>query len=461
MHIGKHTGENPFICPECEYYFSVLCSLCFVYMHVFTIGGLFLILNRQACTECVYNALAYNIKKHTGENPFTCSECDYPSYDIHSFDFSESQYYLIGEVCFLCFICIHMRKIGSLFLITNRPVCTECVYYALVYMHIEKHTGETPFTCIECDYPTYIIQSFLYKLTDFKCTLFYCKTAISGLSKSINIKFDQCLLTEKKNTYQDVYVVSSLKCVFLVLATKHIKKHTREKLLSYYKYFYLLNTLKVNINRHIALECAAYICLVANCKFTEEKIHYGAVLVYCVSYILAIIHSEKHTGEKTPNCYGSAYLIITFKVNIYKYNALKCVWCKCLFTCHKLYKTIKNKTKHHRHTEVKSHYIVVFVHFLLGIHYHKNHGDKQQIIKDDGLRLNDICYDCSVGYYLGCFCNTCTSNYHLPFSCLICSDQGCLTTECISRFHCFHTLFYNINIYMHTILIYFISSFHA
>ncbi|XP_066295211.1 zinc finger protein 525-like [Branchiostoma lanceolatum] len=132
LHMRKHTGEKPYKCDQCDYSAARKFNLD---RHTAAkhIGK-----KRYRCEECGYRTsykthLSKHMTKHTDEKSYSCDQCDF-----------SSKWKLSLEN--------HMVKHTG-----EKPyMCGECGYRAAYRTHLTRHmrthTGVRPYKCDQCDF---------------------------------------------------------------------------------------------------------------------------------------------------------------------------------------------------------------------------------------------------------------------------------------------------------------------
>ncbi|UYV71655.1 hypothetical protein LAZ67_8004009 [Cordylochernes scorpioides] len=160
-HIRAHTGEKPQLCPHCDYRTNQSSNL---KTHIRTHTGE----KPQLCPHCDYRTnqsshLKRHIRSHTGEKPQLCPHCDYRTNESSNLKTHIRTH--TGEKPQLCPHCDyrtnqssnlkrHIRSHTS-----EKPqLCPHCDYRtnnsSNLKIHIRTHTGEKPHLCPHCDYRT-------------------------------------------------------------------------------------------------------------------------------------------------------------------------------------------------------------------------------------------------------------------------------------------------------------------
>ena len=126
-----HTGENPYSCSLCDYKSNHSSNLT---VHKRTHTGE----KPYSCSLCDYksktsNTLARHKRTHTGEKPYSCSLCDFKS--CQPGDLARHKRTHTGEKPYSCSLCdFKSCQPGDL------------------ASHKRTHTGDKPYSCSLCDY---------------------------------------------------------------------------------------------------------------------------------------------------------------------------------------------------------------------------------------------------------------------------------------------------------------------
>ncbi|XP_039299129.1 oocyte zinc finger protein XlCOF6-like [Nilaparvata lugens] len=261
--MRKHTGEKPFSCELCDFKCSDSYAL---KQHIRTHTGE----TPFSCEYCDYRCartsdLKKHIRTHTGETPFSCEYCDY-------------------KCALSCNLKRHIRKHTGETPLSCEYCDYKCGQSGTLKKHIRTHTGETPFSCEYCDYKcaqsgtlkahirTHTGETpFSCEYCDYKCALsFTLKRHIRTHTRETPFSCEFC----------------EYKCSLSSTLKRHIRTHTRETPFSCEFCDYkcaLSSTLKIHIRTHTRE--TPY-----SCEFCEYK---------CAQSSTLKRHIRTHIGETT------------------------------------------------------------------------------------------------------------------------------------------------------------------